>query len=130
MKKQADEWLRFSKVDLDTVSKIKDEENLAQSSAFHCQQAIEKSFKGLLVEKQNTIPRIHDLNKLYGMIIECGIDLNLDEDILDEINDVYTESRYPGDFGLISQGIPSLMTINRFYEETKRILEQIREILN
>lgn len=129
MKRQAKEWLRFSKVDLATVLKLKDEETLTQNSAFHCQQAIEKAFKGLLLEKQNALPRIHDLNKLYGLIIECGIDLNMNEDILDEINDVYIESRYPGDFGLIPHGIPSLKTIQKFYGEAKRILEQIREIL-
>ena len=51
MKKQAEQWLKYSKVDLLTIEKIKSDKLLTQSSAFHAHQSVEKSFKALLENK-------------------------------------------------------------------------------
>ena len=67
---------------------------------------------------------------MYGLIQELGINLNwIDEDILTQINDVYIDSRYPADVGLIPEGIPSLKKVIKFYELSEKIYENVLELL-
>ena len=130
MKKRVKEWIKYSKLDLDSALKLLENPELTQSAAFHCQQSIEKSFKAILEEKINKVPRTHDLVKLYGLIEECGIKLLINEDVLDQVNDVYIETRYPSDLGLIPEGIPRVETINIFYDLSGSIYKQVISILN
>ena len=48
MKKQATEWIKFAKTDLQATMAIINEDNLSTIAAFHTQQCIEKSLKALL----------------------------------------------------------------------------------
>jgi len=48
MKKQAKEWMKFAKTDLQATMAIITEENLSTVAAFHTQQCIEKSLKAIL----------------------------------------------------------------------------------
>ena len=130
MKKRVKEWVKYSKLDLDSAIKLLESPELTQSAAFHCQQSIEKSLKAIIEEKINKVPRTHDLEKLYGLIEEYGIKLKIDEDILDQVNDVYIETRYPSDLGLVPEGIPKVETIKYFYDLTESIYKQVIEILN
>lgn len=130
MKKRVKEWITYSKLDLDSALKLLENPELTQSAAFHCQQSIEKSFKAILEEKINKVPRTHDLVKLYGLIEECGIKLLINEDVLDQVNDVYIETRDPSDLGLIPEGIPKVETINIFYNLSGSIYKQVSSILN
>ncbi len=68
MKKRAKEWIKYSKLDLDSALKLLESPELIQSAAFHCQQSIEKSLKAIIEEKTNKVPRTHDLEKLYGLM--------------------------------------------------------------
>ena len=122
--------MKFAKIDLDSAIKLLEDPGLTQCAAFHCQQSIEKSFKAILEEIQNKIPRTHDLEKLYGLIEEYKIELVIDEDVLDEVNDVYIETRYPSDLGLIPEGIPKVETVERFYNLSNSIYKQIEEKLS
>ncbi len=66
---------------------------------FYAQQAVEKSFKALLIKETDSFPRIHDLTKLARLvdapkkiIVFCSI-----------INPGYIVSRYPnigGEYGM------------------------------
>jgi len=130
MKKRVKELVKYSKLDLDSALKLLESPELTQSAAFHCQQSIEKALKALIEEKINKVPRTHDLEKLYGLIEEYGIKLKIDEDILDQVNDVYIETRYPSDLGLVPEGIPKVETIKYFYDLSESIYKQVIEILN
>ena len=129
MKKQVRQWLNFSKVDLDSAAKLLEEPGLTQSAAFHCQQAIEKSFKAVLEDANAHVPRTHDLEKLLGLIASQNISFDIDEEILDKINDVYIDIRYPSDLGLIPDGIPKVETVQVFYDLSKSIYNQILDFL-
>ena len=43
---------------------------LIEPAAYHCQQAAEKLFKGLLVGKAIDVPRTHDLERLAALLVE------------------------------------------------------------
>ena len=42
---------------------------LTEPAAYHCQQAAEKLFKGLLVGRATTVPRTHDLERLAALLV-------------------------------------------------------------
>jgi HEPN domain-containing protein len=121
MKKQVEDWILLADKDLCAAEIIiKDEYPLTNIVAFHCQQAIEKYLKAYLIEKNIPLIKTHDLIKLNGMINEIE-NLYIDENKLLIINEVYTESRYPGELGLLPDGIPT-------NEEAKEFIEYAKEI--
>jgi HEPN domain-containing protein len=52
------------------------------------------------------------------------------EELLDDINDLYIDSRYPSSFGLLPHGKPSLEDAKEFYEFAQDIFNQVCTILN
>ena len=67
---------------------------------------------------------------LYGIIKEI-IDLNIDEDLLSTVNDIYLESRYPGDIGLLDDGsMPTIEQANQFFIFAKEIETKIKNELD
>ena len=130
MKRQAEKWLAFAEVDLLTAEKLLDQKMLTQSTAFHLHQCVEKSFKAILENNDIKILRIHNLERLYAQVeLIHSISINLDEDILDQINDVYIDTRYPGDTGLVPEGKPSLNKINEFYVFIKNVFNITQTLL-
>ena len=130
MKEQAKQWLEFSKIDLATIEKIKNDEFLTQSAAFHSQQSVEKSLKSILELYDFSVPKSHDLRMIYTKIEKLKINLEIDNDMLDSINQIYIDTRYPADFGLLPGGKPSLKMIDKFYEYAKSIYAMAEEIIN
>jgi len=53
------QWLKTADDDLLVIQKIIDELNLSNVTAFHAQQAIEKSLKALLEYHKEDVPKIH-----------------------------------------------------------------------
>ena len=94
MRKLAERWLSFAEKDLLVARRLLDETEVFDMAAFHCQQAVEKSLKGLLALFDVDIPKIHDLSRLYSL---CSATCRLDWDmeLLDEVNEFYIETRYP-----------------------------------
>jgi len=68
--------------------------------AFHSQQAIEKCFKAILEENEDNVPKIHNIIVLKEKI-ERYINLKLEKEIFDQLNELYIDSRYPTDLGLL-----------------------------
>lgn len=116
MKNRAEEWLRFAEIDLLSAERLAEEEYLSQAAAFHIHQCVEKSIKAILEYKQQKVPKIHNLVLLMETIRTLGLDLRIDEDILDEISQVYVESRYPADLGILPGGFPSIEIMKKFKE--------------
>ena len=129
MKVSTQQWLDSAKADLLNCDRILDDDFLTAIVAFHSQQAVEKSFKALIVEKDLIFPHIHSLIRLHS-IIEFALQQPFDVHELLTLDNVYTSSRYPGDIGMIGSGKPTLQEAKEFYESAKRIFEVITDILN
>ena len=129
MKKQVEAWISFAEKDILTISEIIENPNLTNIATFHCQQAIEKYFKAFILENEKPIIKSHNLLALYGIIKEI-IDLELDEDLLSTVNDIYLESRYPGEIGLLDDGsMPTIKQADNFFTFAKEIKEKIKNEL-
>jgi HEPN domain-containing protein len=130
MKKQVEAWIGFAEKDMLTISEIIENPRLTNIVTFHCQQAIEKYFKAFMLENEKPLMTIHNLLALYGIIKEI-IDLELDEDLLSTVNDIYLESRYPGEIGLLDDGsMPTVEQANKFFVFAKEIKAKIKNELN
>lgn len=61
---------------------------------FHLQQCVEKLFKALLSQNNINPPRVHDLEVLLNLLLDAGIDIQIDEELMLELNDFAVEGRY------------------------------------
>lgn len=122
------EWLNAAELDLKSAIQLLNDESLTSVVTFHCQQAIEKAFKAVLVENNNEPQRIHDLLRLYNLVIKF-IDPFDDIVPLKSINAAYIDSRYPGDLGLLPDGMPSLKEAATFIEFTEMVYSTIKVTL-
>ena len=129
MKKQAENWLQAASDDLAVINEIIQNENLSHMVAFHSQQAIEKSIKSILEEKETKVPKIHNIITLKEKI-EKYIKLEIDQEIFDQINELYIDSRYPTDLGLLPDGKPSLEITKKFYNTATKIYNDIKKYLS
>jgi len=98
--------------------------------SFHSEQSIEKCFKGILIYREQPFSRIHDIKRLHKSVDDIVL-LNEDEmQTLLMINELYTDSRYPGDMGLLPDGKPTLEDAREFYEFAQDIFDRVCTILN
>lgn len=126
-KKQAIEWLKTANDDLDNISYIIEVEHLTNVVAFHSHQAIEKSFKALIEYQKIAFVKTHNLEKLYKKLENI---IEVDDEWLELINELYIESRYPGDMGLLPNGKPTLNDAIQFYEFAKIVFVKVCKILD
>ncbi len=129
MKRQTEYWLKAAKDDLIVIKEIIDNNNLTNMVAFHSQQAIEKSIKAVLEEKEAHAPRIHNIITLKTRI-DRYINLNFNQEIFDQINELYIDSRYPTDLGLLPDGKPSKEIAVEFFKIATTIFEEITKYLS
>lgn len=89
------------------LEKAKDEEQFARSIlshrdapawgvCFHSHQLAEKSLKAYLVAKQNTFPKIHQLDRLLALCAQFDNVFNELTEDAQSISSYYFEDRYPG----------------------------------
>ena len=128
MKKTTTDWLKSADNDLKTIEKIIDDDDLTAISAFHAQQAIEKSFKAIIEEYDISFIRTHDLEVLYNRIEE-RINFNVNLELLRKMDEIYISSRYPSDFGLMPYGNPTIKDIQTFFSFAKKIHRNILLLL-
>ncbi len=129
MKAITKQWLEYAKADIKSCKNNIKDEFLTNIVAFHCQQTIEKCFKAIIEENDIDIKRIHSLFKLYK-IIKDKINFNVNIDKLEQIDKVYTTSRYPDDLGLLPEGKPEIEEAEEMYEFAKRIYDNTIKMLN
>jgi len=118
----AKEWLKSSSFDLENISYIIGVEHLSGVVAFHSQQAIEKSLKAYLAYNEIDIPKTH---KLQNLLAKVDIEFEVDDNILQLIDKLYIDSRYPGDLGLLPYGQPTLEDAKEFYESAQTVFDEI-----
>jgi HEPN domain-containing protein len=97
---------------------------LTNLAAFHCQQCIEKCFKAVMEERDIQFIKSHDLLRLKALV-KIPLD-DPDLHTLRVINEVYIDSRYPGDLGLLPLGKPTSKEILSFIGLAEKIFYQTK----
>jgi HEPN domain-containing protein len=129
MKTTTLQWLDFAKADLLTCESTINNVLLTNIVVFHAQQTVEKCFKAIFEENGLSLPRIHDLTRLYSKITdEISFEINLT--LLQKLDTVYTTSRYPSDLGIMPDGKPAKELAEQLYEFAKYIYDKTLEMLD
>jgi len=128
-----EEWFDRAKEDLDVALEIISKEHLTNMVAFHSQQAVEKTLKGIIEEFEIGFVKTHNLERLLGMVLK-QMSLDLDLNIIKRLDEVYISTRYPGDLGLLPSGKPTIQDAKELfdfadalYHDVKNLLEQSTE---
>jgi HEPN domain-containing protein len=122
MKQTTEEWLLLAAKNLSAQNR------LSNLTAFHCQQCIEKCFKEVMEEKEISFLKSYDLLRLQQL---TNMELNdADTHILRILNEVYLDSRYPGDLGLLPHGKPLPEEIESFIRLTEKIFTLVTADFN
>jgi len=91
------------------------------------QQCVEKGFKAVLEKHEGTVPNIHNLITLYGRAEKyLPPEIDVDLDMLDRLNALYIDARYPGERGLLPEGKPSKAEAQQFHAFAGTLFETIR----
>lgn len=129
MRKMTKEWLHAAFADLQTVEAIISREELSGIASFHAQQAIEKTLKAVLEEKCIEIPKIHKLKTLFSIVPESALKL-YDSYMVKALDELYIEARYPGEFGLLADGKPSVEDVEEFFRYANNVYQSVSDMLN
>ena len=119
MKKSTENWLEIAEYDLKVASyNFKGEYYVKVIE--NCHSSLEKLLKALISENKNIQPpKIHDLLRLVTISLVDNLDADI-TNLLDELNDLYISTRYPEDFGRLSE------MLNK--EKVEIILNKTKEI--
>ena len=91
----------FAKAELDYCAAerlVEDPEPLREIIAFHCQQAVEKYLKALLVSLQIEFPKTHDLEELLELLAPVRSEVAAMLEGIEVLSPFGVKIRYPGDF--------------------------------
>ena len=126
MKSAVSRWLELAEIDLKAARVLLKEGGLTGVVCFHAQQSVEKSLKALIESKGLNPPKSHDLILLNNRVDDL---VQLDEDTLSKLNQVYIDTRYPASVGLLPDGLPDLEDAKAFYDHAREVYNQIKAIL-
>jgi HEPN domain-containing protein len=129
MKPITEAWLIKAGEDLEAIRSLRGNPLLTGVIAFHAQQCVEKCLKAVAEERKGTVPRVHDLRRLWEVVAD-QFEPTLDIDLLRELTDVYTDCRYPGDFGFTPSGQPTEKDAARFEEFADQVHATVLSMLS
>lgn len=122
-------WLDSALDDINAIALLVQEPHLTNVVSFHAQQAVEKSLKALIEEFEIGIVKTHNLHRLYELV-KPQYDPIHDWDMLDQLDAIYIESRYPNEMGLLPHGKPTLQEAEQFYNFAQAIYQQVKTKLD
>ncbi len=90
-------WVEKAEEDWGTASMLfKQTKPYKGILCFHFQQCVEKYMKAILVLKETSFPKTHDLTVLNKICEKAGVLIGMDEDDLDLLSGYAATARYPG----------------------------------
>lgn len=120
-------WLASASDDLFLISRILEDERLSHLAAFHAQQAIEKCLKAIMEYRGQPVPKVHSLTRLFEL---CCIQLEESEsDLVNGLEGLYLDARYPGPYGLLPEGKPTISEVAVFHRFALSLFQRSKAIL-
>ncbi len=116
------QWLLYAQSDLDAAKRLFGTEKPTQWTyllvLWHCQQAIEKTLKMIIIKKGKELIKIHDLIRL-AELTEKNFSSS-DYLFLEKLNKFYIRSRYPD---LIYKALPrpTKKMTKKFIDKTEKL---------
>lgn len=98
-------WLVYARSDLALAREGRQSADVfLESLCYHCQQAVEKSLKAVLIVHKVDFPRTHNLGTLVDRLpATAALTTAVSDDLLRGLSAYAILSRYPGDLEDVSQ---------------------------
>lgn len=125
MKRISEEWLKSAQDNLRVIEKIISDEGLTHMVAFHSQQCVEKSLKAIIEEYDVGMIRVHNLGRLFE-IVRKHVEIDVDVILIEKLDKLYIDSRYPADFGLLPDGKPVIEDAEEFYDVAASVYKIVK----
>jgi HEPN domain-containing protein len=109
------DWLRYAHSDLELARIIRPDEVMFEGLCFHAQQAAEKALKAVLITKDVSPPKTHNIRTLLDLLPQEIIAPREIENAA-SLSDYAVTSRYPGDFEPVNE---------EEYKEAVRLAETV-----
>jgi HEPN domain-containing protein len=127
MKPAVAAWLELAEIDLGAARALLKDADFPTVVCFHAQQTVEKCLKALMESQGLNPPKSHDLIMLYG---HTGDLIQLEEDTLAKLNQIYIDAHYPASLGSLPEGPPDAEDAVFFYEFAREALAQVKAFLH
>lgn len=121
MKDLTEDWIIAAMDDLKAANNLLIDNSLTHLVAFHAQQCVEKCFKAITESRGIAVTKTHDLIRLARLIDDFPNEIDMD--LLYRLNELYVDSRYPGEMGLLPEGKPTKEEALQFCDFAEKILK-------
>jgi HEPN domain-containing protein len=128
MKETTEQWLRAAEDDLRVVARLATDADLTHMVAFHSQQCIEKCCKAIIEEHKLGHVRIHNLGRLFE-IVRPKVPLDANVVLIEKMDKLYVDARYPGELGLLPDGKPTCADAQELYACAQSVYQQVKQAL-
>jgi len=114
-------WVFFADNNINVAENIIEDAELAGEVAFNSQQAVEKYIKAFLTKNNIPFKKTHDLIELY-LKVKAIKDWDIDEIILESLNDLYIETRYPSNIGFFpDHSLPTIEDAMAYLDFARKV---------
>jgi len=111
------DWLRFAYSDLDLAKTSSKTRVMLETLCFHAQQAVEKCFKAILLQRGIPFPKTHNLKILFELFpSELQVPSHISEAVM--LTDYAVTARYPGEYEPVTS------------EEYRRVIAIAEEVVS
>lgn len=89
-------WLEYASSDMEAASACWERPSVhGWTIAFHCQQAVEKAYKGALTLAELEVPKTHNLLALHAALADAGLSGPLPLAALGRLTPYAVDDKYP-----------------------------------
>ena len=123
-------WIEYAERDFKLAKDLLNDEYYSNQSVYHSQQAIEKIIKAALEEVKIRFPKIHTVQTLFSLLpTEYKNKIVVEESELELVDDIFIESKYPSDLGLLPTGLPSKDDAQQIFVIAEKIYQPLLTFL-
>lgn len=123
-------WIEYAERDFKLAKELLKDEYYSNLSVYHSQQAIEKIIKAALEEVKIRFPKIHNVQALFSLLpTEYKSKIVIEEPELELVDDIFIESKYPSDLGLLPTGLPSKDDAQQIFVIAEKIYHPLLKLL-
>lgn len=122
-KQYINEWIEKANKDIKAANRLKEDEDMTEIVCFHCQQAVEKYLKALLIFNNEDVQKTHNIDFLLN---KCKIyNKELEKYIGNSLTDYAVDLRYPD-----TRYVPTIEETKEAVELMNKIIKDVKNTLN
>lgn len=117
------EWIEKANKDIKAANRLKEDEDMTEIVCFHCQQAVEKYLKALLIFNNEDVQKTHNIDFLLN---KCkAYNKELEKYMGNSLTDYAVDLRYPD-----TRYVPTIEETKEAVELMNKIIKDVKNTLN